>query len=757
MIRLQSISITNIGSIEHLDLTIDDAGVTALYGPSGVGKTTILNAVPWCLWGDTGDAGNHAALRRTGSTGPASVTCQFTVGGTEVTATRVITRKRSGAETSTADLTINSAVQPNITASALTQKSTAITGMTAKTFRAAYYLSQEHLTDLVRGAPTHVQAVFEDLTRLGELDKRIRILRDESNQAGARADALPGDPSTAAAARNEADEAESAAFDAEAEAVVAEQARAAVQQASTAADTAVRELLDADRTARTAADNATHAAATAAAAHTAEAECRDALGDDVEASANDAQVAADDISRRLDDLSAAGAALSHAIASRTDADDAVHQLPTPDLNSLLETHEATSITKSDLQSRERALRERLSVLHTGHERVERATSALQHADGSDCPTCGNHLADPTAIINNVTDELDQIVAETHQTQGELHELAKEITAAESDCRQAEQNLRLGERAEDRRAEAAAAASRSHQAVRTATAAVAAMLSEAATTDPDEVRAAARDQHTQLKQDLRAHDARVNAWTAWTNAQSRSRIAQQAADKAASRVPPAPTEAEIRAAQTSAAQARATYETAAAVASTARADANACSMNARNANYTAAAEEKQWAAKEEASIAAEITRCARDIVIALRRELLGEYTESVSMAATEVMERLGGEHVGFELDGDFIPRVQLPDGTTRPTRLISGGEKARAALCAFIAIGQQLCGGQAPGMLFADEITAAQDETYRREILNMLRSLGIPMIVVSHTSDILDIATHVIELERPTLTSTSVAA
>lgn len=74
------------------------------------------------------------------------------------------------------------------------------------------------------------------------------------------------------------------------------------------------------------------------------------------------------------------------------------------------------------------------------------------------------------------------------------------------------------------------------------------------------------------------------------------------------------------------------------------------------------------------------------------------------------------------------------------------------MCAFIGISRQLSGGGTPGMIIADEITAAQDETFRREMLTMLRSLEMPMIVVSHTADVLDIASNVIRLHRPPLGS-----
>lgn len=91
---------------------------------------------------------------------------------------------------------------------------------------------------------------------------------------------------------------------------------------------------------------------------------------------------------------------------------------------------------------------------------------------------------------------------------------------------------------------------------------------------------------------------------------------------------------------------------------------------------------RWSLKQEAADTAEESRIARDLVIALRRDLLGEYCDTISAAATEVMLRLGGEHLGFVLDNAFVPQVILPDGSTRATRQLSGGEKAQELRCAL---------------------------------------------------------------------------
>src|SRR5690606_13872819 len=130
MLRLKSLEITNIRSVEHMTLDVDPDGTTALYGPSGVGKSGILDALPWCLWGDTGSAGSAAALRREGSTEPAQVTATVLIDSDEVVAVRRITRSEAGVESASAKLWINGVKQSNVTPASLTRIITELTGLT---------------------------------------------------------------------------------------------------------------------------------------------------------------------------------------------------------------------------------------------------------------------------------------------------------------------------------------------------------------------------------------------------------------------------------------------------------------------------------------------------------------------------------------------------------------------------------------------------------------------------------------------------
>jgi DNA repair exonuclease SbcCD ATPase subunit len=80
--------------------------------------------------------------------------------------------------------------------------------------------------------------------------------------------------------------------------------------------------------------------------------------------------------------------------------------------------------------------------------------------------------------------------------------------------------------------------------------------------------------------------------------------------------------------------------------------------------------------------------------------------------------------------------------------LSGGEQARAALCFCLGISAQITGGSHTGTIIADEITAAHDDETRHAIVELLRDLGWPLLIVAHSPEIVEIANRVVWLSKP---------
>lgn len=145
--------------------------------------------------------------------------------------------------------------------------------------------------------------------------------------------------------------------------------------------------------------------------------------------------------------------------------------------------------------------------------------------------------------------------------------------------------------------------------------------------------------------------------------------------------------------------------------------------------------------------ADTLRNAARLLSELRRDLLADYTAAITTAATDLMTQVGeAQHVGVAIDEEFIPRVVLSDGRTRPTRALSGGEKARAALCLRLGITEQITAG-APGMIYADEITSGYDEQTTQLIVELMRDLGRPMVAIAHADEVAQVANRVYRFDK----------
>ena len=773
MLRLKSLEITNIRSVEHMTLDVDPDGTTALYGPSGVGKSGILDALPWCLWGDTGSAGSAAALRREGSTEPAQVTATVLIDSDEVVAVRRITRSEAGVESASAKLWINGVKQSNVTPASLTRIITELTGLTAKTFRGAFYMAQGQLTELMTGTPAKVQETFEELTGLDDLTKRIQGLREECKDAAVRAEALPGDP---AEVKRTADDAEEAG--AESDRLQQECNRAAADAAEArtiwdAANQQAKELQRAERLARDSREAVVGAQALAADAGQAVDAARQRLHDLGEATSGDheprgavARQACTDLEHALGELTRRGTELKSAAgqesSARTAAEQAraAHAAVDPDALAA-----AVTAGQAEVEAARSAHQEALRAAHVADAAVaqrDEAIATLSRAmDAAACPTCRQDVGDVAALIDEQRTILDQARAEATAAHQRATALDRALLDTETRLRKAHDALAnvdsLARVAEHAEAAASAATRHADQAAGALAELVATHQNAPAPAGRDEIHRAALTVHEQLTAQLATARTVTTAWNALADALTRAAAAGERVEVARAAVVDAPSPTDVAAAESREANARAALDAAQARAADAAAHAQAARATAMQLDGIADDAATRWELKREAAEKAEIARIARDIGIALRRDLLAEYCATISAAATDILTRLGGEHVGFVIDETFVPQVVLPDGTTRATRQLSGGEKARAAVCAFIGFSRQLAGGGKPGMLFADEITASQDEAFRRDMLTMLRALEMPMIVVSHTADVLDIASRVIRLQRPPLGSTQLAA
>lgn len=69
-----SAQVINFGSYESLEFDFSNQGLALLYGPTGAGKSTILDIVPWCIFGQTAKNGKADDVRSWTNNGPTTGT-----------------------------------------------------------------------------------------------------------------------------------------------------------------------------------------------------------------------------------------------------------------------------------------------------------------------------------------------------------------------------------------------------------------------------------------------------------------------------------------------------------------------------------------------------------------------------------------------------------------------------------------------------------------------------------------------------------
>ena len=61
--RILTLEVWNFGSYPHLKFEFDGLGLALVYGPTGSGKSTLMDAAPWCLFGTTAKGGSVEEIR----------------------------------------------------------------------------------------------------------------------------------------------------------------------------------------------------------------------------------------------------------------------------------------------------------------------------------------------------------------------------------------------------------------------------------------------------------------------------------------------------------------------------------------------------------------------------------------------------------------------------------------------------------------------------------------------------------------------
>jgi DNA repair protein SbcC/Rad50 len=749
MILLTGIEITNIRSIAHGTIEPLPDGITALVGVIGTGKSTFLEAVRWVLYGEVPGGLRQAEMRRHAADGEkCEAAVDFILSGTSCRAVRGLRQKATKGrltETAYAELFIGGVRQSQITPTKLTDKIVQLSGLTGRAFTGAFFIPQNRLPILALGTPGEVQQVFEEQTGLTPLTRRVETAHRDTGQALAAAEARPGSAEAVTAAQQALDIAQAEGS----------LARRQLETATAAADTARDALADADATYNVLIEQrsaAEHARLDAARAETRVAALDETIDDLREQVHNLPSGDGHDARQRLTQLRAVRRAVERAEQAMESATRGVEDARTRldrarlQLGGLPVDLDERLGAAQQVQAR---AEQTVGHLRGEHVRLNRAVQTLQAADprAACCPTCNQRVADLTGLLTDLRLQKARCEAEGRRAveharlvaaeAGDLTDAVRQRETARNALDQAQYDVRSADTQQIVAGDRAKAAMD----------ALAALL-HATGDDRTKIFTLAERAEDAAAREVSAVDYAMQVRTRLTKARSDRAQVQLALDELRACTANSPTADEINHISSALAEAREDWEAHAAGRAEAETKAEVLAERYRVLEAARDSEQELLNHKLDALGKADILRHAAHLLAGLRRDLLAEYTATVSEGATDLLRQIGGEHTAFHIDERFVPEVILGDGTHRPLRTLSGGEQARGALCFCLGISAQITGGSHTGTIIADEITSAYDDDTRHAIIELLRDLGWPLLIVAHSPEIVEIANRVARLSKP---------
>lgn len=760
--RLLTAHLENFRSAAALDMDFSEDGCHAITGRPGAGKSSVFAGLLFAMYGNPGPDQDLLDLRYDRAAERDAVVADYTWehNGTLYRTRRELRRgNRNGKpiERAAAQMWRDGTEIDGMTPTALTKEVTAIIGMTDRSYAGSSLIRQGEVDTLTTAAPGVVQELVEAHTGIGAISKLRDHARKRGSETRAVAESLPGSlddvESAAEAARTAHEQAApivSAAADAAAR---AERTRTDWQQA----DRVASNLRDRARLAQRVRDElvASEAALQSAqdAADNAD-QVVEELGCDTSADAAELDNNRNTLTARRSALAEAGNAAFYT-GQEVAAADADIGTATTDMADGSDRRRNLEQQLTQLDGEYAAAQEQLrssqveaNTAQAEVGKLDKALAALREAQAC-CPTCQQLLDDPGSLIATLCEQRDRAaaLAATARERGTAsaaliagHE--KQMTALRGHVDEIdklgaahEQALRRGRRAAAARDQALARCTE---------------LLDTRVDDADSavdiIKTVIADVDAELGRIAEQRAALHTAAVAWQTV----RRATDRHDCARAAVVDAPAPEVVDEAIAEATRLRSEADSAVRESADAASAANAAKVGCAQLDSAYEVAAAQWERKQSAVRDAEIAHTTAGALAAYRQDLIADFCAGISAAATELLERFGGEHVAFHLDSDFVPRVELADGRIRKTSSLSGGEKARAGLAFRLGISMQITGDSLPDQVVADEVTTYLDEEGRAQVVAAIADLFTSPILISHTSEILDYATVVHELQRSPL-------
>ena len=773
--RLNSLRLSNFR--QHVDTFIEfETGLTGIIGPNGSGKTTILEAIAWALYGQDAARGKKETIRSlsAGAGARVKVELDFQLGGHRYRVERGLT---------SAELYLDGAEEP--IANSLTGVSEMLRrrlGMTREEFFNTYFTGQKELDVMASMAPSERAQFLSRVLGYERLRVAQRLVREKGRLVGAEATGLRTALPDAAHVERIHDEAVARLT----------QASERVRVSTTRRDRATNEMSEIaprwlaaqqEREQLQEALAELRVAESEAAAYARDAERIGRELTDVAAADDELQHLAEELrplaalSEELQGLDALARdegrrnalldterALEEELSRLRERRSRIETAPSLEEEAILELEQMRAMLelvegeleakrtewvrdRQEADTKRTALREQYAEVKEQRERLVTAGE-----DGT-CPICERALHDHyRSVLDHFDEQMANLIADgkyfnsrieqLEEMPGEVRELDERRRSTFEEVGKLERRLAKVQLAVQ---ELTSLARDLHAREQRFALVHAERVAIPGTYDAARHAAARRELER-----LRPLDGRA---TRLATLLERRPVLESERDRAAAGV----ASAQGRAAKLSArrdvlafseqgyAALRARYESAAAELRSAELDAVAANGDAAGAQAAVARGEqaRQELARVRTQLEAldrsrrlhdELDRAFTDLRTDLNVQLRPEIGEVASSFLTDLTD---GRYDELELDDSYNLTV-LEDGTPKP--VISGGEEDIANLCLRLAISQMIAerAGQTFSLLILDEVFGSLDEARRQNVVQLLRGLHDrfeQVIIITHIEQV----------------------
>lgn len=774
MIELVKVELKNFrsfGSAVFTPLNIGQ-GLTAINGPNGMGKSSIVHAIVWAMYGVTPDGVRVGALRRQGSEGDGDVEVKvtFTYDGQEIIVTRALRGKN---DTTIASIELDGVEQTNVSSRTASQWITRHIGLDAEAFLIAFVVRQKELDNLVKARPAERRKIIERLAGIERMSKGLELARSQAREAQKTFDGLPEavNPSDLSSIleeqNNKLSRSEEKLLKAREEVVKAESHKQEVankiaqsrknseerQTAQHAIDLLDARLEDLEQQVVSLEKKSSYKGDL----DSAKSELAEVLEEQASIKTSQESI------RELNEaLSNAEALLAQAREQEEFWLGRVGNTRKSIAESNTKIEDLESTTQSQTQDEIIGLideqQNRKGALEGEIARIEKALEALNehhHEDSkAKCPTCEQTLKDPEVLVSSLNKSSTSSQGELSETLSKLEELntsAENIRNHYQRITSEKERLAGLEKALEDEEKQLSTASQAVSEQEDKISNIKASFAELPL--PEELNErlnTLESRMTTLKQESEKIEAANSAAEELEDLMAvRVQREQErlAIEKQLNNLPSDDTSLEQREKDLEAANNQ-LFNSQALVQQLEYSIATLESEIARSEDNLSEAQ-KQKDIREAAAKDLEIKTAAAQSLADFRTDRLARLTPELSEVATDFVARMtDGKYTSVMLDDEFTPVLTDKDGQERPVAWLSGGEESAVALALRVAIGEVLA-GQRGGLLILDEVLTAQDPSRRQATMNAIKALPRQIVTINHVSeatDMVDLVANIVATE-----------